>query len=70
MKIGGGMRGMSGDKGGAAAVCGLFAHLARTRPSGVRVVGMLAVVINDIGPSMYRPVTKSNGVWKRIIIPG
>lgn len=35
-------------------MCGLFAQLARARPFGVRVVGMLALVVNDVGAGMYR----------------
>eukprot|EP01062_Namystynia_karyoxenos_P034749 TRINITY_DN25449_c0_g1_i1.p1 TRINITY_DN25449_c0_g1~~TRINITY_DN25449_c0_g1_i1.p1 ORF type:complete len:581 (+),score=171.76 TRINITY_DN25449_c0_g1_i1:72-1745(+) len=54
LKVDGGQRGMSGDKGGAAAVAGLMAYLAHAQPAGVRVTAMLALAVNDIGAAMFR----------------
>jgi leucyl aminopeptidase len=53
LKVGGQMAGMSRDKGGAAAVAGIFKVLSILRPRGVRVVGELGVLRNSIGPDGY-----------------
>jgi leucyl aminopeptidase len=53
LKTGGHMAGMSRDKGGAAAVVGIFRVLAALRPRGLRVVGSLGVLRNSIGPDGY-----------------
>eukprot|EP00047_Mylnosiga_fluctuans_P003066 m.227296 g.227296 ORF g.227296 m.227296 type:complete len:609 (+) comp11567_c0_seq1:63-1889(+) len=53
VKYGGHMAGMHRDKGGAAAVVGFFAVLARLRPKNIRVVGKLALVRNSIGADAY-----------------
>jgi len=53
LKTGGNMAGMSRDKGGAAAVAGLFRVLSILRPRGLRVVGVLGVLRNSIGPDAY-----------------
>jgi leucyl aminopeptidase len=53
LKVGGHMAGMSRDKGGAAAVAGIFRVLSLLRPRGVRVVGMLGVLRNSIGADAY-----------------
>ena len=53
LKIGGGMVGMKGDMGGAAAVLGAFRNLAS---SGIktRVSALLCVVENAIGPDAFK----------------
>jgi leucyl aminopeptidase len=53
LKTDGHMAGMSRDKGGAAAVAGLFRVLAETRPKGVRVVGLIGAVRNSIGSESF-----------------
>ncbi|MEO1233707.1 MAG: leucyl aminopeptidase family protein [Myxococcota bacterium] len=49
VKFGGAMAGMSRDKGGAGAVAGIMAYLARARPRGLRVVAEIGAVRNSIG---------------------
>lgn len=53
LKVGGGMVGMKGDMGGAAAVLGAFRNLAA---SGIkmRVSALLCVVENAIGPDAFK----------------
>lgn len=53
LKVNGHMAGMSRDKGGAAAVAGLFHLLHARRPKGVRVVGLCGFVRNSIGADAY-----------------
>lgn len=53
LKTDGHMAGMSRDKGGAAAVAGLFRALAERKPKGVKVVGLLGCVRNSIGSDAY-----------------
>ncbi|MEZ5963773.1 MAG: leucyl aminopeptidase family protein [Planctomycetota bacterium] len=53
LKVGGHMAGMSRDKGGAAAVAGLFLAVARLRLPGVRLVAELGMVRNSIGADAY-----------------
>jgi leucyl aminopeptidase len=53
LKVGGHMAGMSRDKGGAAAVAGIFRALGLLKPRGLRVVGMLGVLRNSIGADSY-----------------
>jgi leucyl aminopeptidase len=53
IKVGGHMAGMSRDKGGAAAVAGLMAMLARIKPPHVRVVAELGLVRNSIGADAF-----------------
>jgi leucyl aminopeptidase len=53
LKTDGHMAGMSRDKGGAAAVAGLFRVLADSRPKGVRVIGLIGAVRNSIGSEAF-----------------
>jgi leucyl aminopeptidase len=53
LKTDGHMAGMSRDKGGAAAVAGVFRVLAERKPKGVRVIGLLGAVRNSIGSDSY-----------------
>ena len=53
LKTDGHMAGMSRDKGGAAAIAGLFRVLGERRPKGVRVVGLLGAVRNSIGSDSF-----------------
>ena len=53
LKVGGHMAGMCRDKGGAAAVAGLFLAAARMKAEGVRLVAELGVVRNSIGSDSY-----------------
>jgi len=53
IKHGGNMAGMHRDKGGAAAIGGLFKTLAVLRPPHLRVVGMCAFVRNSVGENAY-----------------
>jgi leucyl aminopeptidase len=53
LKVAGHMAGMSRDKGGAAAVAGIFRVLSLLKPRGLRVVGMLGVLRNSIGADAY-----------------
>eukprot|EP00048_Salpingoeca_helianthica_P015980 m.229754 g.229754 ORF g.229754 m.229754 type:complete len:538 (-) comp17822_c0_seq1:81-1694(-) len=69
IKCSGHMAGMHRDKCGAAAVAGLFALLARTRPAGIRVVGKLALVRNSVGADSYvadEIIVSRSGVRVRI----
>lgn len=53
LKVNGHMAGMSRDKGGAAAVAGLLRALAELKPERIRVVGLLGVCRNSIGPDAF-----------------
>lgn len=53
IKVGGGMAGMSRDKGGAAAIAGLMKTLAILKPKGIRVVAELGLVRNSIGSEAF-----------------
>ncbi|MBL8726838.1 MAG: leucyl aminopeptidase family protein [Planctomycetes bacterium] len=53
LKTDGHMAGMSRDKGGAAAVAGLFLTAARLKRKGVRLIAELGVVRNSIGSEAY-----------------
>ncbi len=53
LKTGGHMSGMSRDKGGAAAVAGLFYAVAKLRLPGVRLIAELGVVRNSIGSDAF-----------------
>ncbi len=53
LKTDGHMAGMSRDKGGAAAVAGLFLAAAKMKVKGVRLVAELGVVRNSIGSDAY-----------------
>lgn len=69
LKTDGHMAGMSRDKGGAAAVAGLFRVLAETKPKGVRVVGLIGAVRNSIGSEAFvtdEIITGRAGVRVRI----
>ncbi len=56
LKPRGGMEGMKSDLGGAAAVAAAFWVLARGGlPRGTRLVALLPLVENAIGPDSYRP---------------
>ncbi|QSX36266.1 M17 family metallopeptidase [Shewanella sedimentimangrovi] len=53
LKIAGAMAGMSRDKGGAAAVAGLFKTLSLLKPKGIRVMAELGLVRNSIGSEAF-----------------
>ncbi|XP_003748199.3 putative aminopeptidase W07G4.4 [Galendromus occidentalis] len=53
LKTGSSIAGMSRDKGGAAAVAGIFQSLAINRPKNIRVLGALCLVRNSIGADAY-----------------
>ncbi|MEQ1633181.1 MAG: leucyl aminopeptidase family protein, partial [Planctomycetota bacterium] len=53
LKVGGHMAGMCRDKGGAAAVAGLFLAAARLKVKGVHLIAELGVVRNSIGSDSY-----------------
>ncbi len=53
LKVGGHMAGMCRDKGGAAAIAGLFLTAARLAVPGVRLVAELGLVRNSIGADAY-----------------
>ncbi len=53
LKVGGHMAGMCRDKGGAAAVAGLFLAAARLQVEGVHLIAELGVVRNSIGSDSY-----------------
>lgn len=53
LKVGGHMAGMSRDKGGAAAVAGLFLAAAKLRLPGVKLVAELGMVRNSIGSESF-----------------
>ncbi len=55
LKTGGHMCGMKGDMGGGAAVLGAFRALAQEKVSGLRVIGLVPLAENAIGPDSYRP---------------
>ncbi|MET0283246.1 MAG: leucyl aminopeptidase family protein, partial [Polyangiales bacterium] len=69
VKVGGHMAGMSRDKGGAAAVAGLFRTLSELAPPRLRVVGELGVLRNSTGPDAYvsdEIITSHAGVRVRV----
>ena len=69
LKTDGHMAGMSRDKGGAAAIAGLFRVLVERRPKGVRVIGLLGAVRNSIGSEAFvtdEIITSRAGVRVRI----
>lgn len=69
LKTGGGMAGMSRDKGGAATVAGLVRALAERRVPGLRVVALLGMVRNSIGEEAFvsdEIITARSGVRVRI----
>lgn len=69
LKVGGVMAGMSRDKGGAAAVAGLFLAAAKLGVRGTRLVAELGVVRNSIGAESFvtdEIVTSHAGVRVRI----
>jgi leucyl aminopeptidase len=53
LKTGGFMAGMSRDKGGAAAIAGLFLTAAKLGLTGVRLIAELGVVRNSIGSDAF-----------------
>lgn len=53
LKTNGHMAGMSRDKGGAAAVAGLIATVAKLGLPNVRVVGLLGLVRNSVGEESF-----------------
>jgi leucyl aminopeptidase len=53
LKTDGHMAGMSRDKGGAAAVVGLFEVAEKLRPKHVRLVAEIGAVRNSIGPDAF-----------------
>ena len=69
IKAGGHMAGMHRDKCGAAAVAGFFQTVAQLKPKKTRVVGVMAMVRNSIGPNGYvadELITSRAGVRIRI----
>lgn len=69
LKVGGAMAGMSRDKGGAAAVAGLFKTLSMLKPKGIRVIAELGLVRNNIGSEAFvtdEIITSHAGVRVRI----
>jgi len=69
VKAGGVMAGMHRDKCGAAAIAGLFGTLDKLKPSGVKVIGRLAMVRNSIGANSYvadEIITSAAGVRVRV----
>lgn len=69
IKAGGAMAGMSRDKGGAAAVAGLFWAAAKLKLPGVRLIAELGVVRNSIGSDAFvtdEIITSHAGVRVRI----
>lgn len=69
LKTGGHMAGMSRDKGGAAAVVGLFAVVSKLMPKGVRLVAEIGFVRNSIGSDSFvadEIITSHAGVRVRI----
>lgn len=53
IKAGGIMAGMHRDKCGSAAVAGFFQTVAHLKPKNIRVLGVMAMVRNSIGPDGY-----------------
>ncbi len=53
VKTGGAMRGMSRDKGGAAAVAGFLKTVGALQPTTVNVSASLAFVRNSVGSDAY-----------------
>ena len=69
VKAGGAMAGMSRDKGGGAAVVGLFVAADRLRPRGLRMVAEVGFVRNSIGADAFvsdEIITSHAGVRVRI----
>lgn len=69
LKTGGGMAGMSRDKGGAAAAIGFMKTVAELAPRGLRVVAEIGAVRNSIGADAYvadEIVTSHAGVRVRV----
>ena len=65
IKVGGGMRGMKGDKDGGCAVMGAMHAIATVVKPKRRVVALLAAAENSISDEAYRPddiITFRNGV--------
>lgn len=70
IKPSGGMEEMRYDMCGAAATIGAMAAIARTRPKGVRVIGIVGTTENMPGGSAYRPgdvVTTGSGKTIEVI---
>jgi leucyl aminopeptidase len=70
IKPSGGMEEMRYDMCGAAATIGLMAAIARTKPKGVRVIGIVGTAENMPGASAYRPgdvVTTGSGKTIEVI---
>jgi leucyl aminopeptidase len=53
IKAGGIMAGMKRDKGGAAAVAGFMRVVGEVQPKGLKVIALLGMVRNDVGPDSY-----------------
>ncbi len=69
VKTGGGMAGMSRDKGGAAAVAGFLQTVAALAPAGLRVVAEIGAVRNSAGADAYvadEIITSHAGVRVRV----
>ncbi|XP_063236787.1 putative aminopeptidase W07G4.4 [Bacillus rossius redtenbacheri] len=70
IKITGNMIGMSRDKCGAAAVAGFMKVLSLLRPEGVKVVGAMPLVRNNIGAECYvadEIITARSGKRVRVV---
>ncbi len=70
IKPSGGMEEMRYDMCGAAATIGLMAAIARTRPKGVRVIGIVGAAENMPSSTAYRPgdvVTTGSGKTIEVI---
>ncbi|KAK3706766.1 hypothetical protein QZH41_004505 [Actinostola sp. cb2023] len=57
IKAGGVMAGMHRDKCGASAVAGFFQVLAKLKPKGIKVLGKLAMALNEINPHIITIAT-------------
>ncbi|MDF3123940.1 leucyl aminopeptidase family protein [Rheinheimera sp. 1928-s] len=69
LKIGGGMAGMSRDKGGAAAVAGFLKTVALLKPKGLKIIAEIGAVRNSIGADAFVPdeiITSHAGMRVRI----
>ncbi|XP_065071995.1 putative aminopeptidase W07G4.4 [Rhopilema esculentum] len=69
VKAGGHMAGMHRDKCGAATVAGFFKTVDALKPSGIKVVGRLAMVRNSVGADSYvadEIITSAAGVRVRV----
>ncbi|XP_070558563.1 putative aminopeptidase W07G4.4 [Ptychodera flava] len=69
VKVGGAMQGMHRDKCGAAGVAGFFQILSVLKPKNIKVLGVMTMVRNSVGPDSYvadEIITSRAGVRVRI----